>query len=418
MVNKLNIAIGFVTGRSNVCNIINNYYKYILEQVKRNCYRANIVFYILFDPEYQGTPREDFYKIDEEVYKTEGIQIKYITPEDIVAKKVEAQELYKLSTDEIDLIFGNGHAKGRNSIMYFSYKDDMDYLLFWDDDEYPVACLKDENGKIEWKMQDNIVKHINAMEEKNADITIGYHCGYISPIPYMDFNSTEEEESIANYIDVIGNELVNWKSVKEKFEKTNGVTYAEVDISNGENEFELPLVNGKKFVAGSTLCINLKHIDKIPAFYNPPGARGEDTFFSIGMNDDVKVIKVPCYHFHDGFLEYREIMKNDFPTELKLIKSSENDAVKKRFFKACLGWIKYKPLYIYLLFRESYDKKMKKYKKQMHDCIKQINNYYSNYDFYKVENALNEYDSNVVNHYETYKKTNQVWDELKVKIRQ
>ena len=34
-----------------------------------------------------------------------------------------------------------------------------------------------------------------------------------------------------------------------------------------------------KWVAGSTLCLNLKEPEKIPAFLNPLAARGEDTFF-------------------------------------------------------------------------------------------------------------------------------------------
>ena len=38
----------------------------------------------------------------------------------------------------------------------------MDYLLFWDDDEYPVACLKDKDGKIEWVNQNNVIDHIIA----------------------------------------------------------------------------------------------------------------------------------------------------------------------------------------------------------------------------------------------------------------
>ncbi len=58
---------------------------------------------------------------------------------------------------------------------------------------------------------------------------------------------------------------------------------------------------------------------------------------------DSKIIKVPVYHFHDGFLKYREIMDGDFPKKLKLIKASDK-AVEKRFYKACLGWIKYKTI--------------------------------------------------------------------------
>ena len=50
--------------------------------------------------------------------------------------------------------------------------------------EYPVACIKNENtNEVIWKEQDNITMHLKNI--KNADVTIGYHCGYISPIPYV-----------------------------------------------------------------------------------------------------------------------------------------------------------------------------------------------------------------------------------------
>ena len=35
MEKEINFGIGFVTGRSNVCNIINSYYEYCLEQLHK-----------------------------------------------------------------------------------------------------------------------------------------------------------------------------------------------------------------------------------------------------------------------------------------------------------------------------------------------------------------------------------------------
>ena len=417
MKSKLSIGIGFVTGRGNICDIINSYYSYTLEQMKKYYVNVEITFYILYDLEYVGANREDFYKLKPELFKTDGIRVKYITPDDIQAKKLEVQETYKLSSEDVDLILGNGHAKGRNTLMYFAYRDNMEYLLFWDDDEYPVACMKNEDGSIDWRMQDNLVKHIEYMEDNDADVTIGYHCGYISPIPYMEFKNEEEEEKISNFIEAIGNELVSWKSVKEKFINDNGVTYADPKIAKGEGGYMMDPDKGQRFLAGSTLCINLSHIDKIPAFYNPPGARGEDTFFSLGLQDDARVMKIPVYHFHDGFLKCRSIMQYDFPKELGLI-TPDDSTVEKRFFKACLGWIKYKPLYTYLMNKDTYEKKMSVTLRKMRNSVKKIDSFYDDeYDFNKVLEALEEYDKKVLEHYETYVKTNHVWDELKMKFK-
>ena len=46
---------------------------------------------------------------------------------------------YEFKKDEVELILGHGHAKGRNTVMYFALKRKIDYLLFWDDDEYPIT---------------------------------------------------------------------------------------------------------------------------------------------------------------------------------------------------------------------------------------------------------------------------------------
>lgn len=58
-------------------------------------------------------------------------------------------------------------------------------ILYWDDDEYPVACIKNNtNENIKWKAQNNILGHLENIE--NADITFGHRCGYNSPLPYME----------------------------------------------------------------------------------------------------------------------------------------------------------------------------------------------------------------------------------------
>ena len=63
MKNEINFGIGFVTGRSNVCNIINTYYKNILEQKQRDHRKIAVTIYVLYDLTYQNLKREEFYNI-------------------------------------------------------------------------------------------------------------------------------------------------------------------------------------------------------------------------------------------------------------------------------------------------------------------------------------------------------------------
>ena len=130
---------------------------------------------------------------------------------------------------------------------------------------------------------------------------------------------------------------------------------------------------------------------------------------------DLKVIKVPEYHFHDGFLKYREIMDGDFPQKLKLVKASDK-AVEKRFYKACLGWIKYKPLLMYLMDTENYKKKMEVTHRKLKRSIKKIDALYDNYNFYDLLDALEKYDSDVEKHYRAFLDTNRVWKKLKKRM--
>ena len=69
MEKEINFGFGFVTGRANVCNIINNYYEDMLEQVSRYGKKVKITIFVLFDSAYQQTPREEFYNIQTPVYK-------------------------------------------------------------------------------------------------------------------------------------------------------------------------------------------------------------------------------------------------------------------------------------------------------------------------------------------------------------
>ncbi len=406
----IKLGIGFVTGRPNACNIINKYYDKILQQVKNFSKKIDITIFILYDVSYQQAKKEEFYKIDTKVYKE--INIKYITPENIEEDKKILKGRYDFSNKEVNYILGYGHAKGRNTLMYYALKKKIDYLIFWDDDEYPVACLKGENNEVVWMEQNNIIKHLLSIQ--NADISIGYHCGYISPIPYIELNQEIDENIFKKYIEAISNDIIDWDNIKEIMTKNNGVTYADKKIAEGKGKYEmLGDENGRKWVAGSTLCINLKNIEKIPAFYNPPDARGEDTFFSILLND-CKVMKTPLYHFHDGFLKYKGIMSGKYPKKLRKIELDEN--VGTRFLKASLGWIKYKPLLLYIQNKKTYEEEITKMKDYLKISIPKIQAIFPNQDFESILELLEQYDNGVEKHYKEFLETNKVWNKIKSNI--
>ncbi len=407
MKKSVEFGIGFITGRPNVCKIINSYYKDILNQLDRYKTNVNLTIYILYDLDYQKTKVEDYYQILPEAKN--NIRIKYVDEECIKEEKEKLINENGLERNEIDLLFGKGYAKSRNAIMYFALKDSIDYLMFWDDDEYPLANIRNDNKEIEWVKQDNLLAHLNNIE--NAEVTMGYRCGIMSPIPYVEFKSQEQEEDFKMYIDAISNEAVSWEKIKTRLKNDNMITYAEPEILESNEAVKMEGVGIDNWLLASGICINLQQIDKIPAFYNPPNARGEDAFFSTWLRNE-RVLRVPTYHFHDGFLKYTELMDKKYPKKLK--KAGNNDiGVEKRFLQASIGWMKYKPLLIYITDREIYNQRLEIIRKKLEYSIPKMNEIFKSVDFSILLKELDNYNMSVEKDYDEYIKTNEVWKKVR-----
>ena len=413
MKNKINVGIGFISGRPNVCKIINSYEQFIEEQLEKLGIEVNITIYILYDLNYQHTIRTDFYGILPKAYK--NMRIKYITPENILEYEKILMSRYELSKEDAKLFIGNGYAKSRNTILYCAMQHNMDYILFWDDDEYPVANVM-SNNQIQWIKQENVLQHIKNID--NAEVTVGYRCGMMNPIPYIEYTNEIKEEDYKNFIDALENEVVSWEKIKKIRENPSCIEYANLDIAEGKTKPEyIEEVGKENFVLGSGICINLNNIDSIPAFYNPPNARGEDTFFSCALrNKNARVLKIPTYHFHDSFLQFTGIMKDKYPKNLNKISFVDNE-VEQRFLRATIGWTRYKPLLYYIKDRKNYEKIIEETRDKLKKSVKKINTEFITCDFSCLIKELNKYDKDVQKHYEEYIKVNELWDKLKKDIR-
>ena len=108
-------------------------------------------------------------------------------------------------------------------------------------------------------------------------MTHGHHCGYISPIPYMEFNEIMTEGDFRSFIEAISNDIIKWDTLKCVM-KNGGITYADTKVLTSDDAIEVEEINHAKFISGANLCINLTEPRRVFPFYNPPGARGEDTF--------------------------------------------------------------------------------------------------------------------------------------------
>lgn len=399
---KINVGVGFATGRKNFKNVVKTYVNNWNESEIIEDEKVAIHLFVAYDLNYKSTLVNDYKITDEEILDT--VDSAYYLGDSAITN--EAQYLIEkkvVSLEEADLIFGDGYAMKRNAVMYFALKNKMDYLIFFDDDEYPIANLEIKNS-IAWKGQEVLSTHIDNIV--HADMTHGHHCGYISPIPQLEFNDKLSEDDFKMFIESISNDIINWKSVKEKMDN-GGVTYADIDIINSTCTELVKEENGMKFISGANLGFNLKNLDKLFPFYNPPGARGEDTFLSTCILEST-IRKIPCYTFHDGFSIYENLLLGVLPNKLKAIKD-DTDVITKRFLKATIGWIRYKPLFLYITQQDVYESEIKKMKENLSIVLPKICDYFDNKEFEIILDELDLYHTNVEKHYNDFKNTKAAW---------
>jgi len=409
---KINIGIGFATGRLLFQNILKTYVNNWLEHGLIESKNLKIHIFVAYDLRYKNTNTDDYKKVPKELQNlVDSIHFYGINE---VNNEIEllAKTDNTISADDCHLLFGEGFAKKRNILTYFAIKLNIDKLLFIDDDEYPLATYLNRNGKLLWMGQSILSTHLQYND--NADITHGLHCGYISPIPYIAFNNKLTENDFKLFIEALSNDIITWDKIKQVIINQKGVTYSDENILNNQQTNETLETNGMKFISGANLCFNLKNYKKFPPFYNPPGARGEDTFMSTALTD-LKVVKVPCYAFHDGFSMYNNLLNGVLPTELKPMENTSNE-IFKRFVNATIGWIRYKPLLVYITDRDNFEATMKTMEDNLIYTIPKLCAYFKTEEFNKIIVEFGKYRKNVKNHFYDFEKTKSTWTRLLSKM--
>jgi hypothetical protein len=403
--NNIKVGIGFATGRGSFQKVLRTYIHTWKESGLVENKRISLNLFVAYDLNYQKTKITDYTNVEPEL-AGQIDSSKFIGS---TAIKEEIDYLIRenvIDNNEGRMIFGKGYAAKRNAVLYNAIKQNMDYLVFLDDDEYPMAVTKTRSTAI-WGGQEVLTNHLKYITQ--ADITHGEHCGYISPIPYMEFNDTMTEADFHSFIEAISNDIINWDTLKTVMEN-GGVTYADTKILTNDDAVEVQEINHAKFISGANLGINLTNLRRVFPFYNPPGARGEDTFLSTCLSER-KVLRVPCYTFHDGFSTYNDLLEGVLPIRLKFIKADTKQIIT-RFYKACIGWIRYKPLLLYITQPDRYEEKIEEMREQLNEILPKICAYFGKPDFIRILAELEEYHRNVEKHYREFLETQRIWAKI------
>jgi hypothetical protein len=396
------VGIGFATGRKSFQKVLRTYIHNWKESGLVGDERISLNLFIAYDLDYHKTKITDYTNIHPEL--REQIDSSRFIGSDAIKDEIDSlirNNVLKL--EEARLIFGRGYAAKRNAVLYNAIKDNMDYLIYLDDDEYPVAVTNTHNTAV-WGGQHVLATHLKYISQ--ADITHGNHCGYVSPIPYIEYNDVMTEPVFRTFIEAISNDILNWENIKAVM-SNGGVTYADTRVLTSGTVAEVQEINHAKFISGANLCINLTDPLRVFPFYNPPGARGEDTFLSTCLHDRI-VLRVPCYTFHDGFSTYSHLLEGVLPMRLKFIKA-DSDIIINRFHRACLGWIRYKPLLLYITVPEIYKEKIEEMREQLTETLPKICAYFGKPDFMDILGELDKHHKNVRKHYREFVEAQRVW---------
>ncbi|HYE67181.1 MAG TPA: hypothetical protein VEA58_01140, partial [Anaerovoracaceae bacterium] len=240
---KIQVGIGFATGRKGFLKVLRSYIHNWKESGLVDNESILLNLFIAYDLNYANTKVTDFTKVLPEL--NEQINSKTFIGNQDIKQETDELVLHNIITArEAGILFGNGYAAKRNAVLFYAIKNKMDYLLFLDDDEYPVAVTNTKKTAV-WGGQHVLSKHLEYLNE--ADITHGSHCGYISPIPYIEYNDVMTESDFRNFIEAISNDILSWEKIKAVMEN-GGVTYADPSKLASEYAFEVKEQNHSKFI--------------------------------------------------------------------------------------------------------------------------------------------------------------------------
>lgn len=400
----IQLGIGFATGRKGFRKVLTAYMKNWAE-AKKNLpadYKVSMNLFVAYDTDYKNTQSTDYTNLQQDIVD-QFDQITFLGSKNLLRNIERLERSEHFSKAELRSVFGSGYAGKRNAILFAAIENRMDYLLFLDDDEYPLAVTKTRDVCL-WSGQHVLLSHL--LEIPDADYTNGYHCGYISPIPQLNFTDRFSEDDFRIFIEAISNDIINWDSIRQLM-RSGGVTYASTDVLKKQESSEVIEVNHCKFISGANLSINLTDPYRTFPFFNPPGARGEDAFLSTMLHART-VKRIPCYAFHDGFSIYKHILSGVLPVKLAPI-THESPAIVNRFLAACIGWVRYKPLLLYITNPDSYTEKIDRMQETLNDVLPKLAEYFGNDGFLKIAAELEKYKRNVHKHASQFRLAQKTW---------
>jgi phage-related protein len=91
---------------------------------------------------------------------------------------------------------------------------------------------------------------------------------------------------------------------------------------------------------------------------------------------------------------------------------ADSSVITKRFLRASIGWIRYKPLLLFITQKDNYETEIMKMKENLSNVIPKICNYFGNDEFKNILYELEFYHTHVENHYKDFEDTKSAWAKI------
>lgn len=367
--------------------------------------KVKISLLINYDTSFKNIADEKF-KIDENNYIFENVDYFWIIQ--AIEYIDELKKIWLLESD-INLINQNHwYWNKKNLLLLYAVKNNYDYILYYDDDEYPITCISEEWNDLKWIKTDLIGWHLKWIESW-ADITFWFWSWYISPIPTNIIEKIPFELSWN-----IWSALEIWTDVitKDKFSKIENIFCIPKKVPDIE---EVKEIEWSKLISWGNLCFSVNSVLnwKVPCYYFPPDARWEDSIMSMRLSK-TNVYSVPCWIFHDSFQNYLEITDWIYPNNFDF--SLNNKEHYERFYSVFVWWLSYTPFLMKLKYKSDYEKfynkmidEIKKYEKQFLWLFSWLKNKLTNGS---IVCELEKFKDNVSLDFDKMIKADKVWEKV------
>ncbi len=206
----------------------------------------------------------------------------------------------------------------RNTVLLMAALTGTEQLLFVDSDVLPQVLCRNGGGTPDFSTVDFAGRHLSRLEA-GADLTTSEYSGF-NILPPANFDEME-----ALLIGLQKEEMLS-------FWETSCVHHCLALQQPGA-----PRIRETGKVLGGNLGMNLSSLEKLPPFFSPYYhvgnraflARGEDTIFNIRAGKHKLLCEdIDLHIYHDTYRGFPKIP--DLRTD---------EAVQRRFYYACTGWL-------------------------------------------------------------------------------